>query len=221
MNPMTCLNKALNLHSKKIIQNNCLMKYSLLVILILSSFTMIAQKDVIYPEIGKASIRKCTIIKVTDGNMVHYQKDSISSIIKAVSIRRDGNYIKLSSEVFDLSKNQFAYYKGKSYDYYVNEHVKVIKNRNLGIGLTFCGIGAGLIGGLTMNNGGNSTKTKRALAALFIGGGIITNIGIIVWVSEGSHAANISKAMKKAKKNANLSLGITNNGVGLLLSFNN
>ena len=176
------------------------MKYFILIfVLVFSSLMMLAQTDVIYPEIGKTSIRNCSITKVTKGNIVHYVKDSVSSDIVAVAIRRNGDYIPLTDEVIDVSKKQFALYQGKTYDYYNEEYRKIIKNRNLGIGLTLCGLGAGIIGGLNMNRTGHNSN--KVFKVLYFGGGILTNIGIIVWVSEGTHAANISKAMKKAKIN--------------------
>lgn len=183
-----------------------------------------AQHDVIYPSIGKVGIRKCTITKVDDGNRVHYVKDSISTVIEAVAIRRDGKYTTLYSALLSDSlgpiMGQTLMYKGKSYDFYAKEQRSSLKIRNIGMGLTLFGLSSGIVGGLILNPYANNSQTSRVATALYIGGGIVANIGIILWVSGGSKAANNSRAMKRAKSNANISLGTTNNGIGLLLTFN-
>ncbi len=198
------------------------MKSAFLIMVFVFSILMIhAQHDVIYPEIGKTSIRKCTITNVTKGNVVHYVKDSLTSVIEAVAIKRDGKYMDLYPEEIDDVLLQDATYEDKSYNYYKKQYNSAIKARNIGIGLTIAGLGAGVIGGLTLGSGHNDNESKGILTILYIGGGVLTNAGIILWIAEGSRAANNYRAMKRARNNVNLSLGFTNNGIGLHLTFNN
>lgn len=193
----------------------------IIVMILISMLTLQAQKDIIYPDIGKMAIRKCKITNVTEGNKVHFTKDSVSRVIEAVAIRKDGYYIDLYVNNIDLNQDESVVYKGTNYDYYEKCHRSAIKTRNVGIGLTLFGIGAGVIGGLSLGRLGNSKTMNSVYEILYVGGAVAMNIGVILWVSEGIRAANNSKAMKRAKTNANISLAFTGNGLGLVFKINN
>jgi len=198
------------------------MKTSLLgFVFIIITITVHAQKDVIYPEIGKTSIRKCTITKVSKGNIVHYIKDSIYSVIHAVAIRKDGKYIDLYPELIDDEILQKSTYADKSYGYYKKQYNVAIRGRNVGVGLTIAGIGAGVIAVLARGSISYIPEFPGLLSILYIGGGVLTNVGITLWIAGGTKAANNYKAMNRAKNNVKLSLAFSDNGLGLRLSFNN
>jgi len=185
---------------------------------------MQAQKDIIYPAIGKVSIRKCKITNVKDGNTVYYIKDSISNVIEAVAIKRNGVYITLNHYVAPstsgASPEQSWSYEERTYEVYNQQYQAALKQRNVGIGITVLGVGAGITAALILRSNTSNNGVPGIVSALYFGGGVLTNAGIIVWVSGGIKASNNKNAMKMVNGNTSLSFGLTNNGVGLLMSFN-
>ena len=65
----------------------------------------------------------------------------------------------------------------------------------------------------------NKIENDEAGMVLFIGGTVLFNIGVPFWIAGGVKAANNKRAMEMAKSNANLSFGMTKNGVGLTFNF--
>jgi len=197
------------------------MKHSILIIiLIISALTIQAQSDIIYPEIGKVGVSKCTITSVTDGNQVHYTKDTISDVMEAVTIRWKRKFFSLYATPGEVLKNPAAIYDSKDNNFYLKQYKRAIRTRNVGIAFTVLGVASGIVGGLTLSANQYTNKPMDNYRLLYYGGAILTNLGVMLWVSEGIRAENNGKAMKKAKNNTNLSLGATNNGLGLLLTFN-
>lgn len=204
-----------------IILKKLTMKYYISLILLVNSLLVYSQNDVIYPEGGKAIIRKCTISDVIDGNEVHYSKDSITDVVKAVAIVYNGTYIDLYEHRFTKEIEQPYKKAVVDYDFYNSNYNRAIRNRNTGIILTVSGLCASVLGGIYIGNPGNTKSDNIVFEVLYIGGAVVANVGMILWVSEGIRAANNRKAMKGAVRNTKLSLGLSNNGIGLLLTFNN
>ncbi|NQU34203.1 MAG: hypothetical protein HQ521_13305 [Bacteroidetes bacterium] len=75
-----------------------------------------------------------------------------------------------------------------------------------------CAIGGSL--GLINSHG------DKGATLLYLGGAIIGDLGIVLWISGGIKASNNKDAMEKVQKSTNLSFGPTNNGVGLILKYN-
>lgn len=199
------------------------MKNLILVIAILfSTIVLKAQTDIIYPVNDTVSIQGCVINDIKDGNMVFYTKDSISNVIEADGVYRNGNYIALSSDADISPVNPYKYsrlYKGHYYDYYSNLHTKALSKRNIGIGLTFFGLSAAVAGGLILRDGGYNNITSGIIPALYFGGALIADIGTFLWISGGVKASNNKKAMEFTQRTTNLSFATTANGIGLVLSF--
>ena len=189
--------------------------------IILSVIFIQAQTDIIYPAKGKAIIRKCEITDVKNGNMVYYTKDSISEVVEAVAINKDGNYSKLSIEktTNNISPFQPGLYKGHDYDYYGRLYSGALTKRNIGIGLTFFGVSISLVGALLPINTYGSSTTAKAAKILFYGGALMADVGAVLWISGAIKASNNKNAMEMTKKSVNLSLCTTNNVVGLVLTF--
>lgn len=193
------------------------MKYSILVLVfIFCVLDGICQNDLIYPKTGSIYIRKCKITDITQGNLVHYTKGSISDSVKAVTIRKDGQYINLISEKRKKKKEKSIIHE---HEYYAELHKKAIVNRNLGIFMSAFGIGAGVYGIHKLNKGVTSSEAKTFYSILYIGGGVIANTGIVLWISQGIRASNNRKAMEKLKYNTKITLGVTENGIGLALAL--
>ena len=113
-------------------------------------------------------------------------------------------------------------YKGHNNDYYQKKYKSANIQRYVGMGITVAGL-AILHVGIYREFWGSSKlanqDAQKMTERLIYSGFAIANIGAPIWISGYNMKKNNKKAMEHAKSNANLSLGITNNGVGLVLSF--
>ncbi len=185
------------------------MKKLILLMSILFSLIIVnAQTDIIYPAKSKISIYNCKITEVRDGNIVHFNKDSVPDTVEAVAISKDGNYITLGTGEMAIYHSQNRLYN-EHYNYYEKKYKRAKINKIFGVVLTIAGFGAQVYGLA------NDTFTNMYI---FYGGAIVFNVGLPLWISGGIKASNNKKAMNRTK-NINLSLSTTNNGVGLVLNF--
>lgn len=200
-------------------------KLFLFIAIVFSGMLMQAQDectDIIYPADGGSIIFNCCITDVSQGNIVSYTKDSISGIIVAVAISKDGQYVDLKKYKSSLDSKAETVnepdglYRGHNYDYYSKQYNRASSRQVFGAFLTVFGLGLE-IGGLVMAN--RSSSNNRAATNLYIAGAISFTIGFPLLISGGAKKANNKRAMEECKRNANLSLGATNNGLGLVLNF--
>lgn len=192
------------------------MKTLTIIIAILGSAVLLnAQTDIIYPAEGGNIIFDCKINEVKNGNKVYYMKDSTSDSVLAVAITKDGNYIDLSEYVSKMNRDkvtnrgsQTGLYRGFDYDYYQEKHSKATSLEGIGLMITTIGVGSAALGyfGIISDD-------------YFIAGVMLLNIGLPLAIMGSVMAANNRKAMEMTKSNTNLSFGVTNNGVGLVLNF--
>ena len=211
------------------------MKRSAIIIAILLSIVLVnAQeecKDIIYPTDGKSIIFNCCIDEVKDGNIVYFVKEGKGYIVEAIAVNKDGRYIELTPgegqqqpvEVVPQVETPTGLYKGHDYKYYNIQFIKATTQKHVGVILTLVGTGM-TIGGLAMlvNEANKYYYNENNVivgAMLYINGIIMVNIGIPLWIAGGIKRSNNRKAMEATKRNANLSLGITGNGAGLVLRF--
>lgn len=192
----------------------------LFTIMIFSCFGLYAQRDIIYTEVGKIGLSKCEITNVTHGNKVHYIKGENSGVMEAVTIRWDGDFIDLYYQPGHEYSNPNTTLAPENIEYYIDLYAKSIRSRNIGMSLAFAGAGLGLFSGVVLTSNMNSGKSSSMMRILYIGGGLMTNVGIALWISEGIRANNNRKKIEKIRSKTSLSLGFTDNGVGLKLTFN-
>jgi hypothetical protein len=198
-------------------------KLTLFIAFLLGTIILIGQSDIIYPAEGGNIIFNCNINEVKNGNEVYYTKDSITDVVVAVAITKDGNYIDLSEYVNKLNAKVYppdplmsdALYRGHDFDYY-NELYKGAKYQaTSGTIFTILGI-CGLLAG---NRIDQSDKNEKLASGFYIGGAIFFNIGLPIWISGSIKAGNNKRAREECENNTKLSFGTTNNGVGLVLNF--
>jgi len=196
------------------------MKNFLLSLLLLWGSYAFSQTDVIYPAEGGTIIENCEIREIKDGNVVYYLKNFKESHIVALAISQDGVYIPLSAgnrndsyAVAPVARNNGM---GNDYEYYRRLRSGALAKRNVGIVFTFVGIGAAVAGSLMLME----NESVDEATALYIGGEVLANVGVILWISGGIKAANNRKAMNRARMASGLSFGPTQHGVGFRLSIN-
>ena len=185
-------------------------KLILFILVIFSSILIQAQvcNDVVYPTKGGSVIFDCCIEDVSNGNMVRFTKNDTTSIIEAISIIKDG--LTLNLQVVE----SYAVYNGHNYNYYAKKYDEANKKKTAGIIVGVVGL-AEVLAGLIMLDSHNEPFPQLFILVGTIG----VSVGTPLAISGGIEAANNKKAMEKANSSAKLSLGLTNNGVGLVLNF--
>lgn len=197
----------------------------LIISLAISAMLIQAQQqcsDIIYLLDGD-SISDCCITDVKVGNQITYYRKGKFKNIEAIAISKDGQYVDLRSYTYVENTEEAAtndpeeYYKGHNYDYYNEIYRKATVTRNLGMIFTLSGIGVGIGGVLLMST--NTTANAYAGLVISFVGFIVINVGVPIWLAGGVQRTNNRKVMEEIKRNMNLSLRTTNNGVGLVLNF--
>lgn len=170
--------------------------------------------DIIHPVNSGEIIWDACVDKVENGNIVYYTKDGVSYIVRAESITSNGYVVELNDPVSMVERQYIDKYP-EPLEYYEiqRRNGKVLSS----VGGLF--IATGIISsiiGLTMDSIDEDTRQN-----LVIGGVVILNIGIPLSIAGSVKAKNNNKAIKyiQRRDEMNLSLGLTSNGVGLILKF--
>jgi hypothetical protein len=209
------------------------MKNIFIILVIMCSNLLIqAQSDIIYTTENGKIIFDCKIIEVQYGNMVYYLKDTVQNTVEALMITKDGVNIKLTKfDVNTKSNDELpttisglvvkqepkGMFEGKHYNYYLRTYKSAKHKRNFGIILAVVGFTATAAGMAMSMNYLNTKEQQETATGVYIGGIIVHNLGMLLWISGAVKTSNNRKAMEIAK--ANLSFGPTNNGIGFTLAF--
>jgi hypothetical protein len=188
----------------------------LFILFTLSGIITMAQSDVIYPTENRASISNCKINNI-EGNKVYYTKDSISELINATAVERNGVYSLIETMAKPDTASVTILYKGHDYEYYNKKYQRTNSLARSGTTLTMIGV-VGIVAGTLMLKG-DSDQNSAIGGLAFIGGSVLFNIGMPLLITNGIKASNNQYAMKKTKNKPSLSFGTTNNGIGLNLNF--
>jgi len=187
--------------------------------ILLVSLMVEAQTDVIYPINGD-SITNCKINTVLKGNLVNYSKkaNNYQKPAKAISIHGKLIFLNENSSIDSTLLNLLKHNTTEKHDfgYYQQTYNESKRISHNGMILTFAGaVACGA--GIYQEESGNSGFIG---AALFFGGGLMTNAGIPIWISSGIKAANNRKAMERCKMDVTLNFAGTPNGIGFRLALN-
>ncbi len=193
-------------------------KITIITIILLSTFFLKAQqcKDVIYPTKGESIIFNCCIDEVKYGNMVRYTKNDSTSFIEAITIVKDGITLELKpNKAVSSSQENNGLYKGHDYNFYQQEYKQAKKLRTTGIIIA----SVGLFGGAALGTILAVTDNPLGAQVSFFVGTIVLGTGTAILLVGAGKANNAKKAMDAAKNQSNLSLGLSNNGIGLIFTF--
>ena len=175
-----------------------------------------AQSDIVYSLSGD-TIRKCRILEIYDGNMVRYTKKQKNKEVQAAAVYYKKEYRSLSMGNAYLSteglKEGAGLYNGNPCSYYRLTLRNANSTKNAGILLTFVGLTSTCLGVITLVGKPGSTSG----AALYLGGAVVADLGIALWIYGGIKSANNRKAMKECERKLQLSFGTTHNGIGFRL----
>lgn len=176
--------------------------------------------DAVHPTESRKSILNCCIKDIKDGNVVVYTKGRKTYEIEAVAINYNGEYGDLTNDNSSIRSKVLAdnnpdnLYKGHNCDYYNNKYRQGTTQKWAGVILTSCGLGIAIAGGIYGAN-----QNLDVLGTSVLSGFVISSAGAALWISGGIKRTKNNKALEECKRTMNLSLGTTNNGVGLVLNF--
>jgi hypothetical protein len=202
------------------------MKKLCTIILIGTFMTSFSQSDIIYPLDGSNPIIECEITVIHNGNIVYYLKNETPRWVEAKSIKIKGLYTELNANNSNDNglksniPNKQGVYRGHNYNYYQNLRIKSTNQRDAGMFMFFLGFGCEVAGYLMVID--DKITNDGAGQILILGGAILSNIGIPLWIAGGVKRANNKKAMELTQDKMNissLSIKPTNNGLGLVLNF--
>ncbi len=212
-------------------------KLILSITLLLFGMYLLAQEectDVIHPTDYKESILNCCIKDVKPGNIVVYSRRGITYETEAVAIAYRGEYVYLIDyEGTIVNKIREDNYQGTLYHGHNDEHYQRLyteANTQIVMGALLPIIGIGMIVGGTgivkdnYEKWGTANPTEidsygnGAGIALILAGAAGCAGGTLI-VINGINKRRLSKEALDEFNKLNLSMGITNNGIGLVLNF--
>lgn len=188
-------------------------KIAFSIIFFFLSTLLFSQSDIIYPSKNQNIIRRCTITKVKNSNVVYFIKENVSDSIEAIAIVRNDLFINLKNS------NQNPLYKNHDYNYYQDKYKRALISRNIGIGITGLGVGVIVLSYSLYQNERETGMGCPATVITATGALLINSIGIAIWSSNAQRAINNKKAMQMTDPLTNLYFGTTNSGIGLVLNF--
>jgi len=209
------------------------MKKLFLIILLISSLSVLAQKseDVVFLKDGEV-IKNCRIREIEKTIVSYYYMNSYYKK-EARAYVRGGLFYSLETENL-FFKTQLAHlpdsikelnYKGRSYDFYYKKHHQATVRRNMGIGFTAGAVLSFSYAYVLLKNDHEhveeyfTTNGYYAIGLVTLG---ITSAGFgipMLIVGQTQQSYYKKKLNKMFQNDFSVSAGITPNGVGLVLRF--
>jgi len=185
--------------------------------------------DVVYRSGVGNNITSCYITNIIDGNLVQYKKKGKFNEVRAVAIKKDGVYkelFPLKGDTLISDTGDIAFRSGLSNDILVksdayrnfeSKYIRSVKGRSTGLVFMFGGIVL-FAGSYVAIKAGNS---GYIYGVTIIASFISFNIGAPIMISNSVKARRNLIEMEKleSQQRTKLSLGLTSNGMGLILKF--
>ena len=208
----------------------CIYLGLILVFIGLSSYSQSQAKDIIYPADQGKIIINCSIIKITEGNLVFYKLRQKEYQRRALTVKREGVYIDLSEFVTQPadSKQEIILKSDtlvsidaqdtSAYHHYQALYKSAVNKRTAG--LVFSSLGV-VLSATSYLIAKESKNPKSILQGVFLFGFFSFNLGMPTLIANNIKANKNLKKMKaiEEQKKVELSMGITSNGLGLMLRF--
>jgi hypothetical protein len=182
--------------------------------------------DTIFPSKTKGIITDCCIEKVENENFVIYKKKGQNYAVEAKAIIKDGLYIPLASPERPTAKLENTtvtpkVQKGNPYKFDYDLYAKRYRT-----GKTMATIGGFVtVAGIAMTIGsavsyGNGNMSEDRAQTLVLVGFFAFNFGMPTTIIGLVMSKKSKEAMIQSKQQSlDLSLGLTKNGVGLVIKF--
>lgn len=190
--------------------------------------------DIVYPINGDSAILNCQIHDIKDGNTVFFAKDGKELVMQAVAVKRNGEFANLkavdqSGPVMANNANGGELtYKGFNYNDYAAMKKRAQGTQTAGFVLAVVGV-VSVVGGYNMiSNAGYNTTTEKFAneqkastgALVMVLGVALTGTGIPLAIVGTAKSKRASVGMENCTpKETSLQMGITPNGIGLVMKF--
>lgn len=205
--------------------------FLIITILLISSLFSFAQnkfKDVIYPEPGLDSISDCHILKIRKWNIIIYEKEDAQDTVKAIAVVKKGRFIDFRSKE-EIQNNTYPILNSppiqkeeevlvglESYQY---NYKKAINQKRSSLIVACIGVGCSLTAIYSLSQNGDFLSPSLS-SSIFIAGGVLFNFGVPMWISNSVKAKKSKESiLKHQDKEISMNVGITNNGIGLIVNF--
>lgn len=180
--------------------------------------------DIVHPANKSENIFNCCINDIRNGNIVVFTKKSKTYEVEAFAINLCGEYFELNNNDVDSIKikiNPYRRYQWDKYEFYKLNFEQAKRTRNKGIGFIVAGTALTVGGIVLVERNFDFSGNGKAMAGLImaIAGPGLFIPGIVFTVKGRQNRVYYKNAMEQSLKNKHLSLGITSNGVGLVLKF--
>lgn len=192
------------------------------------SFSQDKYTDVIYLASGEDSITDCQILKIRNWNTIIFEKDDFQDTVMAIAALKNGRFIDFRTRKEIKDNAYLSIFSSteekkivKGYEYYQLEYKKAVKQRKGGARFSILGAFLGATTYMVMYSNNKKYKsTRHFIPALFIGGGVLFNLGTPLWISGGIKAKKSEEAMlKHQEKDISMNVGLTSTGFGLVINF--
>lgn len=197
-------------------------------ILVISSLYSLGQNnysDVIYPVPGVDSITNCYIIEIRKWNTIIFEKNNNQDTVDAIAVVKKGRFIDFRTRE-EIKNNAYPILNtGKTgeqqvndYKYYEFKYKNTLHAKRTGAVLSILGAACGLTSLYLIED--ESQVNGLYTSILFFSGGFLFNLGTPIWISNSIKAKKNKEAMlKQQQKDYSLNMGMTNNGIGLIIKF--
>ena len=182
--------------------------------------------DTIYPLKSKGIISECCIEKVENENFVIYKRKGQNYGIEARAIIKGGLYIPLTNPQnthaqFENPKETPQVQKVSNYKYSYEVYSKRYRTgktvATIGGFVAVMGVAMTIGSSVSYNNG---NMTYEDAETLIVVGFFAFNFGVPTSIIGLAMASKSKKAMIRTRKQSlDISMGITGNGVGLVMKF--
>ncbi len=192
------------------------------------AFSQDYPSDIIYPVSGEDSITESEILKIRNWNTIIFEKDDFQDTVLAIAAVKNGRFIdfrtrkEIKTNAYpSIFLSQEVKETEKGYEYYQLEYQKAEKQRKSGSRSSLIGafLGATTYFVMLRNNIDNK-PIRYFIPAIYIGGGVLFNLGTPLWISGSIKAKKSEDAMfEQEQKGISMNVGVTGNGIGLILKF--
>jgi hypothetical protein len=213
--------------------------------IVISAFSQSGFNDIIFPMGRAEPIKNCKINTITD-NQVDYQLGKKTFQIKAIAVKKGGEYIDLSefskhSEInvsksgsmlndsvltVDGNTNKVINY---DYHFYQDRYKKAVKGRSTGLVITLTSLALSAGGYYIAKTNGyfshysseDMSGSQMLSAVLLLAGFVSFNVGFPIMITNTVKAEKNKEMLEKikSKEKVKLSFALTNDGMGLVLEF--
>jgi len=193
---------------------------------VLVAYSQSGPSDEVYPANGNKPYLNCKILEIQNGNEITFVYKGETLSLKAISVKKNGEYFNLSKYMKEDSKDaniqmSSEIYNGHSYQFYQNELRRAERQARSGLALGITGMAMVTFGIITFDNKPEvNPGTQDVPIFLMIGGGLLTVYGVPAFFFGRKKSAKNQEIIRNFPAHqTKLGISTSNNGLSLILRF--